>query len=33
MKNSMPGIELIKADIFEKRLNDIWNSIKQEISE
>ena len=33
MKNSMPGIALIKADIFEKRLNDIWNSIKQEISE
>lgn len=27
------GIALIKADIFEKRLNDIWNSIKQEISE
>ena len=26
-------IELIKADIFEKRLNDIRNSIKQEISE
>ena len=29
MKNSMPGIALIKADIFEKRLNDIWNGIKQ----
>ena len=27
------GIALIKADIFEKRLNDIRNSIKQEISE
>ena len=27
------GIVLIKADIFEKRLNDTWNSIKQEISE
>ena len=27
------GIALIKADIFEKRLNDIWNGIKQEISE
>lgn len=27
------GIALIKADIFEKRLNDTWNSIKQEISE
>lgn len=26
------GIALIKADIFEKRLNDTWNSIKQEIS-
>lgn len=27
------GIAIIKADIFEKRLNDTWNSIKQEISE
>ena len=27
------GIALIKADIFEKRLNDTWNSIKQEINE
>ena len=27
------GIALIKADIFEKRLNDTWNSIKQEIRE
>ena len=27
------GIALIKADIFEKRINDIWNSMKQEISE
>ena len=27
------GIALIKADLFEKRLNVIWNSIKQEISE
>ena len=27
------GIALIKAEIFEKRLNDIRNSIKQEISE
>lgn len=27
------GIALIKADIFEKRLNDIWNSMKQEISD
>lgn len=27
------GIALINADIFEKRLNDTWNSIKQEISE
>lgn len=27
------GIALIKADIFEKRLNDTWNRIKQEISE
>lgn len=27
------GIALIKADIFEKRLNDTWNCIKQEISE
>lgn len=26
------GIALIKADIFEKRLNDTWNSMKQEIS-
>ena len=27
------GIALIKADVFEKRINDIWNSVKQEISE
>ena len=27
------GIALIKADIFEKRLNDTWNRIKQEINE
>ncbi len=27
------GIAIIKADIFEKRLNDTWNSMKQEISE
>ena len=27
------GIALIKADIFEKRLTDTWNSMKQEISE
>lgn len=27
------GIALIKVDIFEKRLNDTWNSIKQEINE
>ena len=27
------GIALIKADIFEKRLNDTRNSIKQEINE
>ena len=27
------GIALIKAEIFEKRLNAIWNSMKQEISE
>ncbi len=27
------GIALIKADIFEKRLNDTWNSMKQEINE
>ena len=27
------GIALIKAKIFEKRLNAIWNSMKQEISE
>ena len=26
------GIALIKADIFEKRLNDTWNSMKQEIN-
>ena len=31
--NEAEGIALIKADIFEKRLNDTWNSIKQEISE
>lgn len=27
------GIALIKADLFEKRLNDTWNSMKQEINE
>ena len=27
------GIALIKADVFEKRLNNTWNSMKQEISE
>ncbi|MBP3421149.1 MAG: helix-turn-helix domain-containing protein [Lachnospiraceae bacterium] len=27
------GIALIKVDIFEKRLNDTWNSIKQGINE
>ena len=27
------GIAIIKADIFEKRLNDTWNSMKQKISE
>ena len=27
------GIALIKSEIFEKRLNAIWNSMKQEISE
>ena len=27
------GIAIIKADIFEKRLNNIWNGMKQEISE
>ena len=27
------GIAIIKADIFEKRLNDTWNSMKREISE
>ena len=27
------GIALIRADIFEKRLNNTWNSMKQEISE
>ena len=27
------GIAIIKAEIFEKRLNDTWNSMKQEISE
>ena len=27
------GIALIKADVFEKQINDIWNSMKQEISE
>lgn len=27
------GIALIKADVFEKRINDTWNSMKQEISE
>lgn len=27
------GIAIIKADLFEKRLNDTWNSMKQEINE
>lgn len=27
------GIALVKANVFEKRLNDTWNSMKQEISE
>ena len=27
------GIALIKAEIFEKRLNDTWNSMKLEISD
>lgn len=27
------GIALIKADVFEKQINDVWNSMKQEISE
>lgn len=27
------GIALMKADIFEKRLNDTWNNMKQEINE
>lgn len=27
------GIALIKADVFEKRLNNTWNSMRQEISE
>lgn len=27
------GIAIIKVDIFEKRLNDTWNSMKREISE
>ena len=27
------GIALVKADAFEKRIIDIWNSMKQEISE
>ena len=27
------GIALIKADVFEKRINDTWNSMKQEINE
>ena len=27
------GIALIKANVFEKQINDIWNSMKQEISE
>ena len=26
------GIAIIKAEIFEKRLNDTWNSMKQEIN-
>ena len=31
--DEVAGIALIKADVFEKRINDIWNSMKQEISE
>ena len=27
------GIAIIKAEIFEKRLNDAWNNMKQKISE
>lgn len=27
------GIAIIKADVFEKRLNDTWNCMKQEITE
>lgn len=27
------GIALIKAEIFEKRLNDTWNNMKKEINE
>ena len=27
------GIALMKTDIFEKRLNDVWNRMKQEISD
>ena len=26
-------IAIMKADIFEKRLNDMWNRMKQEITE
>ena len=31
--DEVAGIALIKADVFEKQINDIWNSMKQEISE
>lgn len=27
------GIAIMKADIFESRINDMWNAIKQEISD
>lgn len=27
------GIAIMKAEIFEKRLNDMWNNMKQEITE
>lgn len=27
------GIAIIKADVFEKRMNDIWNNMKKEIND
>ena len=27
------GIALLKADVFEKQINAVWNSMKQEIRE